>query len=51
MKAKAEGGDAKNPSHWHSHTEAPSPLPEGAKLWVEIETSAGKVVGSFDLKR
>jgi hypothetical protein len=47
IKAKAAIEDGK----WHTHVEIPSPLPEGSKLWVEVETSGGKKSpGSFDLK-
>ncbi len=48
VKAKAEiEGD-----HWHTHAEIPAPLPEGSKLWVEIETDKGeKTVVGFDLKK
>lgn len=47
IKAKADIEDGK----WHTHTEVPSPLPSGSKLWVEIEESGGKkTLGSFDLK-
>jgi hypothetical protein len=38
--------------NWHAHAEVPSPLPEGSKLWVEVEGESGnKSLGSFDLKR
>ena len=47
IKAKADIEDGK----WHTHTEIPSPLPAGSKLWVEVEESGGKkTLGSFDLK-
>jgi len=47
IKAKAEIEDGK----WHTHTEIPSPMPAGSKLWVEVEESGGKkTLGSFDLK-
>jgi len=47
IKAKADIEDGK----WHTHTEVPSPIPAGSKLWVEVEESGGKkTVGSFDLK-
>lgn len=47
MKAKADlEGD-----HWHTHVEVPSPLPEGSKLWIEIEAEGGaKSAVAFDLK-
>lgn len=48
IKARAE---AHGEGGWHTHVEAPSPLPEGSRLWVEIEDEAGGTsVGSFDLK-
>jgi hypothetical protein len=47
MKAKAE----LEKDNWHTHGEAPSPMPEGSKLWVEIEAEGGaKTLVSFDLK-
>jgi hypothetical protein len=37
LKAKAEiEGD-----HWHTHAEVSDPLPEGSKIWVEIEAEGG----------
>jgi hypothetical protein len=49
VKAKIE--DPKEPNRWHTHTEVPSPLPEGSKLWVEVEIEGGqKTAGSIDLK-
>jgi hypothetical protein len=47
IKAKAAiEGDS-----WHTHLEVQNPLPEGSKLWVELETeAAAKLVMSFDLK-
>ena len=47
MKAKAAiEGDS-----WHTHVEVQNPLPEGSKLWVEVETeAAAKLLMSFDLK-
>lgn len=36
---------------WHSHVEVPSPLPEGSKMWIEIEPETGKKTTlGFDLK-
>lgn len=47
VKAKAE----LEKDNWHTHVDAPSPMPEGSKLWVEIESEGGaKTVCSFDLK-
>ena len=46
MKAKAEIENAK----WHTHVEVPAPMPEGSKLWVEIELADGKKsTTSFEL--
>ncbi len=47
VKAKAE----LEHESWHSHVEAPSPLPAGAKLWIEVEAEGGaKTTLGFDLK-
>ena len=47
VKAKAE----LEKDNWHTHVEIPNPIPQGGKLWVEIETEkAAKVVVGFDLK-
>lgn len=47
VKSKAEAGK----EGWHVHAEAPSPIPAGAKLWVEVENDKGEsAVGGFDLK-
>lgn len=37
VKAKAGEEDG----HWHTHAEAPSPLPDGSMLWVEITAKDG----------
>ncbi len=43
MKSRIEGD--------HGHVEAPDPLPEGCKLWIEIESaSPGMATASFDLR-
>jgi hypothetical protein len=47
--AKAKG-EAKD-DDYDIHVEVPATIPADAKLWVEIETDAGKPKGSFDLKR
>lgn len=48
IKAKA----APEGSGFHAEVEAPDPLPEGAALWVEIETNQGQeLLGSLALKR
>ena len=43
-RGEAEGDD------YDLHIELPQTLPAGSKLWVEIETDAGKPKASFDLK-
>jgi hypothetical protein len=51
MRVRADIEDPRNPARWHAHVEVPSPLPEGAALWVEIEDEAGqKTAGSFALR-
>ncbi len=48
MKQKADGGGAE----FHAHADVPSPIPEGAQLWVEIDDGkGGKSVGGFPLKK
>ncbi len=48
IKAKA----APEGEGYHAEVEAPEPLPEGAAVWVEIETNQGQtLVGSLALKR
>lgn len=47
IKAKAE----LETDNWHTHAEVPSPLPEGSKLWVEVESDTGeKTQVGFGLK-
>lgn len=47
IKAKAEAEGA----GWHAHVEAPAALPQGAKLWIEVEAEGGaKSVGSLALE-
>ena len=47
VKAKAE----LEKDNWHTHAEVPKPLPEGSKLWVEVESDKGeKSLAGFDLK-
>ena len=45
VKAKA----AIEGDHWHTHAEIPATLPEGAKLWIEIERGDERSTTSFDL--
>ena len=35
---------------WHAHHAVSKPLPANSKVWVELETAAGKTKASFDLK-
>jgi hypothetical protein len=52
IKARAEIEGEGDDARWHTHVELPSPLHEGAAVWVEIESSDGtKYAGSFDLKQ
>ncbi len=47
LKARA---DIEN-DHWHTHVEVPDPIPEGSRLWVEIEDPKGlATLLSFELK-
>lgn len=50
VKARAGIENKDEPNHWHTHAEIPKPLPEGARLWVEIETDGATNSGSFDLQ-
>lgn len=51
VKAKADIENPAEPNRWHTHAEIPNPIPDGAKLWVEIEDDQGaRTAGSFDLK-
>ncbi len=49
--AKAKGEpESAHPGGWHTHIAVPNPIPEGAKLWVVIETEGGeKLKESFAL--
>jgi hypothetical protein len=52
VKARAEIENPSDPNRWHVHADVPNPLPEGSKLWVEIEDDRGQTTAaSFDLKR
>lgn len=47
LKSRAEAED----DGYHAHIEVPEPLPEGALLWVEVESSAGETsTASFPLQ-
>lgn len=51
IKARAEIENPANPAQWHTHAELPDPLPEGSRLWIEIEDDSGATtLASFDLK-
>lgn len=51
VKALASVEDQDEPSRWHTHVEVPSPMPEGTRLWIEIESSDGQTaIGSVELK-
>lgn len=48
MKGKAEGSGPE----YHAHVDVPSPIPAGAKLWIEIEDAkGGKSVGGFAITK
>lgn len=48
MKQKADGGG----SEFHAHTDVPNPIPEDARLWIEIDDGkGGKSVGEFAIKK
>jgi hypothetical protein len=50
VKARAHIEDPATPNHFHAHAEIPDPMPEGCKLWVEIELEGReRYVGSFSL--
>lgn len=52
VKALASIEDPAEPNRWHTHAEVPNPIPDAAKLWVEVEAEGGaKHVAGFDLKR
>lgn len=49
-------GSTKVRTHKHgdkmeAHVEVPDPIPAGAKLWVEVETAAGRKAASLDFKK
>jgi hypothetical protein len=52
VKQRANVESSDDPTHYHAHAEAPTPIPDGSLLWVELEDESGaKTAGSFDLKR
>jgi hypothetical protein len=38
LRTKADGHD----NHFHGHTEVPSQTPDGAALWIEVESASGE---------
>ena len=48
IKTKAE---EEKEGEWHAHHKVSKPLPAKSKLWVELETAAGKQRASFDYKQ
>ena len=46
---KATG--TKGKTTYTGEVDVPKPLPEGSKLWVELETDAGVKTGSFDIDK
>jgi hypothetical protein len=43
-------GEEEKEGEWHAHHQVSKPLPAKSKLWVELETAAGKTRTSFDWK-
>ena len=37
LKSKADGHD----NHFHGHAEVPTQMPDGAALWIEVESASG----------
>ena len=51
IKVLAEVENPADQTHRHAHVEVPKPLPEGSKLWVEVEDNSGaKNAAGFELK-
>lgn len=48
IKTKAE---EEKEGEWHAHHTVSKPMPANGKVWVELETAAGKQKASFDLKK
>ena len=46
---KADG--TKGKTTYTGEVDVPKPLPEGARLWVELETDAGVKSGSFEIEK
>ena len=47
IKTKAE---EEKEGEWHAHHKVSKPMPAKSKLWIELETAAGKPKAAFDLK-
>jgi hypothetical protein len=47
IKSKAEDEE----KEWHLHHEVSKPIQAKSKLWIELETAAGKKSGWFDYKQ
>lgn len=50
-KALADLEDPNQTDHWHTHAMVPEPLPEGSRLWVQVQLDGQRGLGSFDLRR
>ena len=51
IKARAEIENPLDPDHWHTHAEIPDPIPQGSKIWIEVEAKGGaKSACSFAMK-
>ena len=48
---KTHKAEEEKDGEWHAHHKVSKPLPPKSKLWVELETSAGKQMGSFELPK
>jgi hypothetical protein len=54
-RSESGGGSTKGKAHKHDdkmevHADVPDPIPADAKLWIEVETDAGKTKGSLTYK-
>lgn len=43
--------DEEGDGEWHAHHEVSKPMPANSKLWLELETAAGKTKASFTFKQ
>jgi hypothetical protein len=48
IKTKAE---EEKEGEWHAHHKVSKPMPANGKVWVELETAAGKQRAAFELKK